>query len=61
MKTGFVRKFYKALKIGTEKVIGRRFATGVSPITLDSMTSEFNIAKNLTRQVNFNEMMGFTD
>jgi ribosome-associated translation inhibitor RaiA len=60
-KTGFVRKFYEALKIGTEKVIGRIFATGVSPITLDSMTSGFNIAKNLTRQVNFNEMMGFTE
>ncbi|MBW9157753.1 ATP-binding protein [Clostridium tagluense] len=60
-KTGFVRKFYEALKIGTEKVVGRIFATGVSPITLDSMTSGFNIADDLTRHVNFNEMMGFTE
>lgn len=60
-KTGFVRKFYEALKIGTEKVVGRIFATGVSPITLDSMTSGFNIGDNLTRNELFHEMMGFSD
>lgn len=60
-KTGFVRKFYEALKIGTEKVVGRIFATGVSPITLDSMTSGFNIGDNLTRNELFHEMIGFTD
>lgn len=60
-KTGFIRKFYETLKIGTSTIIGRIFATGVSPITLDSMTSGFNIAKNLTTNVNFNEMIGFTE
>lgn len=60
-KTGFVRKFYEALKRGTEFIVGKIFATGVSPITLDSMTSGFNIGDNLTRNELFHEMMGFTD
>ncbi len=60
-KTGYVRKFYEALKKGTEFIVGKIFATGVSPITLDSMTSGFNIGDNLTRNELFHEMMGFTD
>ncbi|MGL5084789.1 MAG: AAA family ATPase, partial [Clostridium sp.] len=60
-KTGFVRKFYEVLKIGTETIIDRIFATGVSPITLDSLTSGFNISSDITRDVRFNEMMGFTE
>ena len=59
-KTGFVRKWYEALKVGTETIIDRIFATGVSPVTLDSLTSGFNIAKNKTRDKKLNEMMGFT-
>lgn len=59
-KTGFVRKWYEVLKIGTESVVKRIFATGVSPITLDSLTSGFNIADDITRHEDFNEMMGFT-
>lgn len=34
--------------------------TGVAPITLDSLTSGFNISKDITQDVEFNEMMGFT-
>ncbi|MFW6273673.1 MAG: AAA family ATPase, partial [Halanaerobium sp.] len=60
-QTGFVRRFYQALKEGTaDGVVDRIFATGVSPITLDSMTSGFNIAAKLTREPELNEMMGFT-
>lgn len=60
-KTGFVRKWYEVLKKGTESIVKRIFATGVSPITLDSFTSGFNIADNITRHEDFNEMMGFTE
>lgn len=60
-KTGFVRKWYEVLKIGTESIVKRIFATGVSPITLDSLTSGFNIASDITRDPRFNEMMGFTE
>ena len=61
-KTGFVRKWYEKIKDGTsDGTIGRFFATGVSPITLDSLTSGFNIAIDYTRFETFNEMMGFTE
>ncbi|MCK4257824.1 MAG: AAA family ATPase [Halanaerobiales bacterium] len=61
-KTGFVRKWYEVLKNGTATgIVDRIFVTGVSPITLDSLTSGFNIASNLTRDSNLNEMMGFTE
>ena len=59
-KNGKVRKWYEILKEGTESVIDRIFITGVAPITLDSMTSGFNIIFDLTRDPRFNEMIGFT-
>ena len=60
-KNGKVRKFYEILKEGTETAVDRIFITGVAPITLDSMTSGFNIITDLTRDPRFNEMMGFTE
>ncbi|MGM9977720.1 MAG: AAA family ATPase [Clostridium sp.] len=60
-KTGFIRKWYEVLKIGTESIVSRIFATGVSPITLDSLTSGFNISTDITRYERFNAMMGFTE
>ena len=59
-KNGKVRKWYEILKKGTESVVDRIFITGVAPITLDSMTSGFNIIFDLTQDRSFNEMMGFT-
>ena len=59
-RNGKVRKWYEVLKEGTETVIDRIFITGVAPITLDSLTSGFNISTDITRDIDFNEMMGFT-
>ena len=59
-KNGKVRKWYEILKKGTETVVDRIFITGVAPITLDSLTSGFNIGTDITQDVRFNEMMGFT-
>ena len=59
-KNGKVRKWYEILKKGTESVIDRIFITGVAPITLDSLTSGFNISSDKTKNFTFNEMMGFT-
>ena len=59
-KNGKVRKWYEILKEGTESVVDRIFITGVAPITLDSLTSGFNIGKDITQDPEFNEMMGFT-
>ena len=61
-ENGFVRKFYEVLKIATwNGVIDRLFITGVSPITLDSMTSGFNIGTNITLHPHFHSMMGFEE
>jgi hypothetical protein len=61
-KNGFVRKWYEVLKSGTATgLIERIFATGVSSITLDSLTSGFNIAENKTCDSRFNECLGFTE
>ena len=60
-KNGKVRKWYEILKKGTESVIDRIFITGVAPITLDSLTSGFNISSDKTQNARFNAMIGFTE
>lgn len=61
-KGGFVRSFYEALKTATQRgILDRLFVTGVTPIMLDSMTSGFNIGKNLSLHEKFNEAIGFTE
>jgi len=58
---GYIRPFYEALKKGTETVVDRIFITGVMPVLFDSLTSGFNISANLSTDVRYNEMFGFTD
>ncbi len=61
-RNGWVRKFYEVLKqFMGEGLIDRFFATGVTPVTLDSMTSGFNVAQNLTLHPDFHNMAGFTE
>jgi hypothetical protein len=61
-ENGYVRKFYEVLKWGTaEAIIDRIFITGVSPITVDSLTSGFNIATNITLSADFHQMVGFDE
>ena len=58
---GFYRSFFATLKTGTENgSVERLFVTGVSPVTMDDVTSGFNIGSNLSLQPEFNEMLGFT-
>ena len=58
---GFIRKFYESFKTATgEGIVDRIFITGVSPITLDSLTSGFNISDNISLNPIFHDMMGFT-
>ena len=60
--TGFFRDFFATLKAGTEQgALRRLFVTGVSPITLDDVTSGFNIGDNISLDSHFNEMAGFTE
>ena len=60
---GFYRNFFGTLKAGTIETgaIERLFVTGVSPITMDDVTSGFNIGTNLSLRPKFNEMVGFTE
>ena len=61
-KNGFVRKFYETIKTATgDGIVQRIFATGVTPITLDSLTSGFNIASNISTDLMVNDSMGFTE
>ena len=61
-RNGFVRKFYESIKAATgEGVVDRIFITGVSPLTLDSLTSGFNIGKHLSLDLQFHSMMGFSE
>ena len=61
---GFFRSFFSTLKAGAGESGGgieRLFITGVSPITMDDVTSGFNIGANISLEPDFNEMLGFTD
>ena len=61
---GFYRNFFATLKSGADRSGGgleRLFITGVSPVTMDDVTSGFNIGKNITLHPDFNEMVGFTE
>ena len=59
--TGAFREFFNALKGGSDSAIKRLFITGVSPVTMDDLTSGFNIGTNYTTQPQFNAMVGFTE
>ncbi|MCQ2210407.1 MAG: ATP-binding protein [Paludibacteraceae bacterium] len=60
-KDGFYRNFFATLKAATRSCLKKIFLTGVSPVTLDDLTSGFNINFNYTSYAAFNEMMGFTE
>ena len=59
--TGYLRTFFDTIKAGTYSSIERVFITGVSPVTLDDLTSGFNIGTNYSLANGFNEMVGFTE
>lgn len=58
---GFFRGFLKVVKDYSSSVIERIFLTGVSPVTMDDLTSGFNIADNYSNNSAFNNMIGFNE
>ncbi|MEM7127790.1 MAG: AAA family ATPase [Chloroflexota bacterium] len=61
---GFFRYFFNMLKGGTGGPISgltRLYITGVSPITMDDVTSGFNVGGNISLEEPFNELIGFTE
>ena len=59
--TGYLRSFFDTVKGGTDSSIKRVFVTGVSPVTMDDLTSGFNIGTNYSLSPEFNELVGFTE
>ena len=60
-KEGYLRAFFNRVKAGTYSSIKRCFITGVSPVTMDALTSGFNIGANYSLTPKLNAMMGFTE
>jgi hypothetical protein len=61
---GFFRYFFNLLKGATSGAmsgIARMFITGVSPITMDDVTSGFNIGDNICLDPAFNAALGLTE
>ena len=55
--TGFYRDIFKLFKPMFYRII----MLGVSPITLDDLTSGYNIALNMSLDARFNQMLGFSE
>lgn len=61
---GFIRGFFNVIKAattGTGSALERLFITGVSPVTMDDVTSGFNIGTNITTDSWFNALVGFSE
>jgi len=61
---GFFRYFFNLIKgatSGRTAGLSRLFITGVSPITMDDVTSGFNIGRNISLDSQFNELLGFRE
>ena len=58
---GYLRQFFNTIKGAAGNTLGRVFVTGVSPVTMDDLTSGFNIGTNYSLSSDFNEMTGFTE
>ena len=54
---GFYRDIFKKFKGSFERI----FITGVSPVTLDDVTSGFNIGWDISTKKQFNQMLGFSE
>ena len=53
---GFYRDIFKKFKGSFDRI----FITGVSPVTLDDVTSGFNIGWHISTKPEFNQMLGFS-
>jgi len=59
---GFFRFFFNLLKNATSAKgsgLNKLFITGVSPVTMDDVTSGFNIGDNISLDARFNQLLGF--
>ena len=55
--SGFYREYFKLFKA----MFSRVFLIGVSPVTLDDLSSGYNIDWNISQDPRFNDMLGFSE
>ena len=55
--SGFYREYFKLFKV----MFSRVFLIGVSPVTLDDLSSGYNIDWNISQDPGFNYMLGFSE
>ena len=55
--SGFYREYFKIFKA----MFSRVFLIGVSPVTLDDLSSGYNIDWNISQDPHFNDMLGFSE
>ena len=55
--SGFYREYFKLFKA----MFNRVFLIGVSPVTLDDLSSGYNIDWNISQDPRFNDMLGFSE
>lgn len=55
--SGFYRDFFKLFKGNFTRI----FMTGVSPVTLNDLTSGFNISANISMESSYNAMLGLSE
>lgn len=55
--SGFYRDVFKKFKGNYDRIL----MMGVSPVTLDDLTSGYNIATGITMDARFNQMLGFSE
>ena len=55
--SGFYRDYFKIFKA----MFNRVFLIGVSPVTLDDLSSGYNIDWNISQDPRFNDMLGFSE
>lgn len=61
---GFIRNFFNVIKAtttGSGASVERLFITGVSPVTMDDVTSGFNIGTNISMFPQANNIIGFSE
>ncbi|MBP7564222.1 MAG: AAA family ATPase [Candidatus Cloacimonetes bacterium] len=63
-QAGYFKQFFTNLKLltsGSGSGLARMFITGVSPVTMDDVTSGFNLGDNVSISPAFNNLLGFTE
>ena len=55
--SGFYRDLFKKFKGNYDRIL----MMGVSPVTMDDLTSGYNIASNISTRPEFNQMLGFSE